>query len=165
MTLQVCKTSSSMIHSSVQLSQQAAAVRFVKTLQMLIKWQELGYTPVRNPFSIGLYAPLMSEALLYTSLLPLEIHLHEVKKETIISVTECVHHMAGDIQSNIVFLTPDIHKARLYKNVWRATKMRSCPVFCLNWFPWESVSLSVSAEVGIYTSDDVDSSQAVECTH
>lgn len=48
-----------------------------------------------NPFSIGLYAPLMSEALLYTTLLPLEIHLQEMTENTIISVTQYVHRMRG----------------------------------------------------------------------
>lgn len=44
--------------------------------------------------------------------------------------------------------------------------MRSWLVFCLNWFPWETGSEgSTSAGVGIYTSDDVDSSQAIESAH
>lgn len=44
--------------------------------------------------------------------------------------------------------------------------MRSWLVFCLNGFPWENGSRgSTSTEVGIYTSDDVDSSQAIECAH
>lgn len=46
-----------------------------------------------NPFSAGLYAPLMSEALLYTTLLPLEICLQEAKEEARISVSEYVHHV------------------------------------------------------------------------
>lgn len=38
--------------------------------------------------------------------------------------------------------------------------------FCLNWFPWETGSRgSASTKVGIYTSDDVNSSQTIECAH
>lgn len=75
----------------------------------------------------------MSEALLYTTLLPLEIHLQEAKEKATSSVSEYVHHMWNEgVQSNIVCLMPETNKARLCKNVRGATKTRSCPVFCLN---------------------------------
>lgn len=40
-----------------------------------------------NPFSVGLCAPLMSEALLYTSPPPLKTHLQAEKKTVVISET------------------------------------------------------------------------------
>lgn len=43
-----------------------------------------------NQFSAGLYALLKSEALLYTTLLPLEIHLQQAKEKAIISVSEYI---------------------------------------------------------------------------
>lgn len=46
-----------------------------------------------NLFSVGLCAPLMSEALLYTSLLPLQTHLPAEKEMEVISDTEYVGHM------------------------------------------------------------------------
>lgn len=46
-----------------------------------------------NQFSAGLYAPLKSEALLYTTPLPLEIHLQEAKEKATIRIDEYVHHM------------------------------------------------------------------------
>lgn len=60
---------------------------------MLIKRHGLGHIPVMNQFSAGLYALLKSEALLCTTLLPLEIHLQDAKEKAMLSVSEYVHHM------------------------------------------------------------------------
>lgn len=46
-----------------------------------------------NPFSVCLYVPLMNEALLYTSLLPLQTLLRVAKETVIISDTQHVHDM------------------------------------------------------------------------
>lgn len=46
-----------------------------------------------NPFSVGLCAPLMSEALLYTSPLPLQTHLPAEKEMEVISDAEYEVHM------------------------------------------------------------------------
>lgn len=46
-----------------------------------------------NPFSVCLCAPLMNEALLYTSLLPLQTHLQVTKEAVVISDTQHVCHI------------------------------------------------------------------------
>lgn len=52
-----------------------------------------GHIPVMNLFLVCLCALLMNEALLYTSLLPLETHLQAAKETAIISDTQHVRHM------------------------------------------------------------------------
>lgn len=130
-----------------------------------------------NQFSVCLCAPLMNEALLYTAPLPLRTHLQVSKEPVMISDTQYVRHIWS--KWGVLYKPTPAHSRHIYtyisftetkhlgtKKVLGDTKMRSGPVFCFNWFPWETGRRwSTGTEVGIYTSDDVDSSQAIECAH
>lgn len=82
-----------------------------------------------NQFSIGLYAPLMSAALLYTTLLPLEIRLQKVKGKAIISVNE-LHVELRCPKQYCVFDARNQQSTTAQKHVWRHNdEIMSCVLF------------------------------------
>lgn len=108
------------------------------------------HIPVKNLFSVGLCAPLMNEALLCTSLLPLQTRL-QVEQTSLVTCSESIRTTQVHLDTSYISI--------LYKN----TEMSSWLMFC---FPWETGRRSgAGAEVGFSTSDDVDSSQTIESTN